>query len=290
MREEPGEAGEGGSRQKVRKLGGRVFLLFSLENQINAFTPHRVSTYNGYLDLKKKSHLFWLSFCTVTFLDGQSTDTLVKDTVEHFRSAVPQVVLPVLKKIMQGGDELKSARMEVRLQCPAFNMPSLGCFREVSSESWISQHEAWAKVCPRDTSDNHWHVRGILSLGGHEITLGEYIEWKQWRSGTDPQGTAVFKGRAEARRGAKNEQQGVWGHGNPGRAVWSVPSRKMETVHGHWISHEGPFADFTGGEGRNYTVVIWQKWKLQTFQKILALQSKREWDWQLKRELWSICW
>lgn len=58
MREEPGEAGEGGSRQKVRKLGGRVFLLFSLENQINAFTPHRVSTYNGYLDLKKKSHLF----------------------------------------------------------------------------------------------------------------------------------------------------------------------------------------------------------------------------------------
>lgn len=74
----------------------------------------------------------------MTFLDGQSTDILVKDTVEHFRSAVPRVVLkklPVLKKIMQGGDELKSARMEVRLQCPAFNMPSLGCFREVSSES-----------------------------------------------------------------------------------------------------------------------------------------------------------
>lgn len=71
----------------------------------------------------------------MSFLDGQSADMLVKDTVEYFRSAVPRVVVPVLKKIMQRGNELKSARMEVRLQGPAFNMPSLGCFREVSSES-----------------------------------------------------------------------------------------------------------------------------------------------------------
>ena len=38
--------------------------------------------------------------------------------------------------------------------------------------------------------------------------------------------------------------------------MWSVPSRKMETVHIHWISHEGPFANFAGEEGRNYIVVI----------------------------------
>lgn len=71
----------------------------------------------------------------MSFLDGQSADILVKDTVERFKSAVPQVVVPVLKKRMQRGNELKSVRMEVRLQGPAFNMPSLGCFREVSSES-----------------------------------------------------------------------------------------------------------------------------------------------------------
>ena len=71
----------------------------------------------------------------MSFLDGQSADILVKDTVEYFKLAVPQVVVPVLKKIMQRGNELKSTRMEARLQYPAFNMPSLGCFREVSSES-----------------------------------------------------------------------------------------------------------------------------------------------------------
>lgn len=71
----------------------------------------------------------------MSFLDGQSADILVKDTVEYFKSAVPRVVVPVLKKIMQRGNELKSARMEARLQGPAFNVPSLGCFREVSSES-----------------------------------------------------------------------------------------------------------------------------------------------------------
>lgn len=71
----------------------------------------------------------------MSFLDGQSADILVKDTVEYFKSAVPRVVVPVLKKIMQRGNELKSARMEARLQGPAFKVPSLGCFREVSSES-----------------------------------------------------------------------------------------------------------------------------------------------------------
>lgn len=71
----------------------------------------------------------------MSFLDGQSADILVKDTVEYFKSAVPRVVVPVLKKIMQRGNELKSAGMEARLQGPAFNVPSLGCFREVSSES-----------------------------------------------------------------------------------------------------------------------------------------------------------
>lgn len=71
----------------------------------------------------------------MSFLDGQSANILVKDTVEYFKSAVPRVVVPVLKKIMQRGNELKSARMEARLQGPAFNVPGLGCFREVSSES-----------------------------------------------------------------------------------------------------------------------------------------------------------
>ena len=35
-----------------------------------------------------------------------------------------------------------------------------------------------------------------------------------------------------------------------------VSARKMKTVHIHWISHEGPFVNFAGEEGRNYIVVI----------------------------------
>ena len=40
---------------------------FSLENQINAFTPQIVSTYNGYLDLKKQTFILtFLLYCVLS--------------------------------------------------------------------------------------------------------------------------------------------------------------------------------------------------------------------------------